>query len=135
MTDKPNLADARRVAEAATQGPWYWEPPSDESYPDGDESLRSSGVKDDGTTYNGGVSYDKVVLSGRGYDASGTTASDEDREFIAASRTLVPAMEQALRDVLASRPNHAAVCRCGACSQHKRTVRAITAHLDIEEQR
>lgn len=42
----------------------------------------------------------------------------------------VPALVAALRAVLDGRPNHADVCRCGSCSQYKRTVVAITAAMD-----
>lgn len=140
MTDKPRLADARRLADAATEGPWYWEPPSGESFPMNDESLMSSGAKVDGTT------YDKTVLSGWGYDACGTDASDEDREFIAASRQLVPALLAAVDAVLAVHVplNDLGSPPCAHCLGDEDgesvfvpwpcpTVRAITAHLDIEE--
>ena len=69
------LGRLREVAEAATPGPWYWEPPSGEDWPQSDESLltRHRGEGDD---------YDPDVLSAWGYDASGTHASDEDRTHI-----------------------------------------------------
>lgn len=71
----------RRLADAATEGPWHWDPPSDDEWPSADESLRAG--KD-------------LVLHGWGYDASGISGSDEDRAFIAAARTAVPALLDAL---------------------------------------
>lgn len=64
------------VAKAATPGPWEWEPPSKSDWPTSDESLVTSWKGDDG--------FAKSVVSGWGYDASGTDASDEDRVHIAA---------------------------------------------------
>ncbi|MBN7792416.1 ead/Ea22-like family protein [Microbacterium esteraromaticum] len=74
MTDL-DLDALEAVARAATPGPWEWEPPSDEQWPSGDEPLVTSNPGEDG--------YPDVVLSGWGYDASGTEASDEDRGHIA----------------------------------------------------
>lgn len=52
-------------------------PPSDAAWPSGDESLRAG---------------EEVVLYGWGFAASGIDGSDEDRAFIAAARTAVPAL-------------------------------------------
>jgi hypothetical protein len=73
-------AGLRAVAEAATPGPWRWEEPSKESWPQSDESLVSDGK----TWESGGREYPETVLSGWGYDASGTEADAEDRAHIAA---------------------------------------------------
>lgn len=96
------LEGLRRVAEAATPGPWEWEPPSKESWPDGDESLVTAYVP-------AGEQYPSSVLYGWGYDASGINASDEDRSFIA---TFNPLTVLALLDRLAAA--EAAVERCRA---------------------
>lgn len=64
------------IARRATPGPWEWEPPSDEQWPQNDESLVTSYIEEN-------EDYPKLVLSGWGYDASGTHAEKEDREFIA----------------------------------------------------
>lgn len=69
------LAELRAVAEAATPGPWEWEQSSADPSPSGDEPLVTSNPGEDG--------YPDVVLSGWGYDESGTEASDEDRAHIA----------------------------------------------------
>lgn len=82
MTAHPIDPEAlRKLADAATEGPWHWDPPSDEAWPSGDESL---------------LAGEEVVLYGWGYDASGIEGSDEDRAFIAAARTAVPALLDAL---------------------------------------
>jgi len=81
-------------ADAATAGPWEWDPPSDESWPCGDESLMSTMTDpDDGYRYS--------VVSSWGHDACGTLASDEDRAFIAAARTDVPELVAAVRELRA----------------------------------
>ena len=136
MSTLDRLDEIEARASAATEGPWYWEPPSEESFPQSDESLRSSGAK------MPDARWDEVVLSGWGYDASGTSASDEDRAFIAAARTDVPALVAALRAVLAL---HEGRDLFGDCSRIVclgcetvatftewpcKTVHAITAALD-----
>ena len=75
------IAEDEAMARAATPGPWYWEPKSDEDWPCGDESLRSSGVQED---VGHGRRFDAVVITSWGYDAYGTEARDEDRAYIAA---------------------------------------------------
>lgn len=78
MTTHPIDCDAlRELAEKATPGPWHWGPPSDSAWPQGDESLCAG---------------EELVLYGWGYDASGIDGSDEDRAFIAAARTALPAL-------------------------------------------
>ena len=78
MTDL-DLAAIRERAEAATPGPWEWQPPSDEEWPIADESLLSPGTG-------------KYVLVGWGYDASGIEGETADREFIAHAREDIPAL-------------------------------------------
>jgi len=72
-----DLDELRKLAEAATPGPWEWEEPSDDSYPVGDESLVTTWNEEDG--------YPKSVVTSWGHDADGVTASAEDRAFIAAA--------------------------------------------------
>jgi hypothetical protein len=110
----------RERAEAATPGPWYWEPASGDDWPQGDESLRSSGKQitydyggPDGSRVVG--EYDAFVVSSWGYDAYGTDASDEDRAHIASWH---PAVALAVADwldlevLIASDPkNHAEISR------------------------
>lgn len=69
------IAEDEAVARAATQGDWYWEPPSEESFPMYDESLVSTVLDDDGDH--------TVVLVGVGYDTSRIEGRDEDRAHIA----------------------------------------------------
>lgn len=71
-----DLDALERIAQAATPGPWEWEPPSEDDWPSADQSLVTSRPGSDG--------YRDVVVAGWGYDASGTDASDEDRAHIAA---------------------------------------------------
>lgn len=152
MTDKPRLADARRLADAATEGPWYWRNTLDPLL----LGERSKAV----------MTFARMGMQGaqpqfRGPDGYLIDAGREnlydfpDARFIAASRQLVPAMEQALRAVLALHMQGFAygVPVCMTCSQVKDadewddpnddpipswlpypcpTIRAITAHLDIE---
>ncbi|WDH77902.1 hypothetical protein PTQ19_10250 [Microbacterium esteraromaticum] len=75
MTDL-DLDALEAVARAATPGPWEWEPPVEETWTLGQESLVTVDHGEDG--------YPEEVLSGWGHDASGTDASDEDRAHIAA---------------------------------------------------
>ena len=78
MSDLDRL---EKLAREATPGPWEWEPPSKDAWPLGDESLVTSWNEADG--------YQKSVVSGWGHDASGTSASDEDRAYIAAANPSV----------------------------------------------
>lgn len=95
------IAELRGLAEKATPGPWEWEPPSEDSYPMYDESLVTAYIPE-------GESYPDTVVSGWGYDASGTSASDEDRAFIAAVDPstvlrlldLIEAQDRAIREAL-----------------------------------
>lgn len=118
----------REQANAATPGPWEWEGESEEMWPTGDNSLRAVGGTEP-----------EFVLMAWGYDAYGiTTKSDEDAEFIAASRTTVPvlldALEKALSLHVEGRPFYGhgfrqRRCECGSgwpCP----TVEAITRVLD-----
>lgn len=70
-----DLNELKRIARRATPGPWEWEPPSGEDWPEDDESLVTTWSEDDGCP--------KSVVSGWGYDASGTNAEPQDRAFIA----------------------------------------------------
>ena len=79
-----NEIEAR--ANAATEGPWEWEGEAKAEWEIGANSLVPSRRPDD------------PVLYGYGYDASGIEVkSPADAEFIAASRTDVPALVEALR--------------------------------------
>jgi hypothetical protein len=69
------VAEDEAIARAATPGPWYWEEPSTEKWPMCDESLVSRDRDEKG--------YERRVLVGWGYDASGIEGSDEDRAHIA----------------------------------------------------
>ena len=88
MSAADHLKTIRERVEAATQGPWRWEEPSTDDFPTYDQSLVSDAA-------------DTTVVSGWGYDASGTEASDEDREFIAHARTDLPRLLDALEGVMA----------------------------------
>ncbi|MQP51172.1 hypothetical protein GEO19_22475 [Escherichia coli OP50] len=65
-----DLKELRKIAEAATPGPWEWDEPSKDEWPMEDQSL----IQSEG---------DEPILSGWGYDASGTLAEDVDRTHIA----------------------------------------------------
>ena len=80
----------RERAEAATPGPWAWEPPSGEKRPQGDESLVTAYVPD-------GDEHPATVLYGWGYDASGIDGKDADRAHIASWH---PAVALAVADWL-----------------------------------
>ena len=69
------LDDFRKIAEAATPGPWEWERPSEDDFPQHDQSLVTTWKEEDGEP--------ATVLHGWGYDASGTEAEPQDRLFIA----------------------------------------------------
>lgn len=89
MTDpRTILARIRARADAATEGPWEWEGESDEAWPQGENSLIARGDAED------------LVIGSWGHDAYGITVDDPDAEFIAASRTTVPALLDALEKVL-----------------------------------
>jgi hypothetical protein len=97
------ILEDEAVARAATPGPWAWEPPSTDSWPQGDESLVALGDDWQPDSYFGGCSdflrgfhgtrelddgshlhrTATAVVSGWGHDACGTSASDEDRAHIA----------------------------------------------------
>ena len=77
------MSEIAARAEAATEGPWQWDPPSEEKWPQGDESLRTAHAPE-------GEEYPTVVLYGWGYDASGIDATEADRAFIAHARTDIP---------------------------------------------
>lgn len=80
------IAQREQLEDAATEGPWHWEPPSGDDWPQHDESL----VTKDGD----------AVLMGWGYDASGIDGDPADQAFIADARTALPAAVAALKAVL-----------------------------------
>ena len=94
MTAVDWLKARRELEQAATEGPWEWDEPSDYDWPDGDQSLRAPKARDEGGE---GV----LILYGWGYDASGIEARSEDRSFIADARTALPRALDALEKVLA----------------------------------
>ena len=99
MTAQDVIARALALSEAATSGPW---------------TQRKT----------------VWVVSGREIVADIISAQrEDDAEFIAAARTLLPALAKALGDVLDGRANHAESCGCGSCSHYKRNVKAVTAAL------
>lgn len=133
MTDKPSLADARRVTAAATRGPWTFS---------------------DTTDVRGHKGEFRAPSPDNGFMLVDPWCNDDDAEFIAASRTLVPALLAAVDAVLAlhrpsprwvfARDEHVTICETCTNTEVARsravmwpcpTVRAIAAHLDIEEQR
>ena len=87
MSAEEWLAERARIEQAATEGPWTWQTPSGDDWPQADESLLGP---------TGGA-----VLSGWGYDASGIEAAPEDRAYIADARTSLPKAVAAIRAVLA----------------------------------
>lgn len=131
MTAREWLAKRAELEQAATEGPWIWEPPSHEDWPNADESL----VTETGD----------AVLMGWGYDASGIEGEPADRAFIADARTAAPAMRKALEAVLEihhlieGRPDCGNGC-CGViedeCAECRYwpcyTVTAITTALGVE---
>lgn len=114
MSARETLAEMRAIEQAATEGPWVWEKPSDEEWPMHAESL----VSDSGAD----------VLYGWGYDASGIEGSSEDRAFIADARTALPKALDALEAVLALWPDTADPCDC-CVHVDCEVVRAITEAL------
>ncbi len=123
-----NEIEAR--ANAATEGPWEWEGEAKAEWEIGANSLVPSRRPDD------------PVLYGYGYDASGIEVkTPADAEFIAAARTTVPRLLDALEGVLAlhvvAQPITAAhgtqeggdYCRTCAEDWPCSTVTAVTAAL------
>ena len=118
----------REQANAATPGPWEWEGESEEMWPLGENSLMAVG----------GASPEGVLMAW-GYDAYGiTAASDQDAEFIAAARTNVPRLVDALEKVLelhiegppfCGHRFSQRKCECGSAWPCP-TVEAITRALD-----
>ncbi|MDA8440472.1 MAG: hypothetical protein M0Z51_16660 [Propionibacterium sp.] len=138
MTALPSLADARRLAQEATDGPWEW------------HGYGTAGA----TLARPNLPYHELNILKTTDD---WPPSEPDAEFMAASRDLVPAMERAIRAVLAEHHRAVAygVAVCDTCSQVKDadewddpndspipswlpwpcpTVRAITEHVSIEDQ-
>jgi len=81
------IAKRDELIEAATEGPWYWEEPRGDDWPQHDESLVNEAGED--------------VLVGWGYDASGIEGKPADRALIADARTSLPTSLKALKAVLA----------------------------------
>ena len=97
MSDELREAAIRARLAAASPGPWKWEEPSEDNWPQSDQSLMSSVLDEEG--------FADSVLSGWGYDASGIDGSVEDRAFIAHAREDIPyllAEVQRLRDEIAA---------------------------------
>ena len=87
------LDEIEARANAATEGPWEWEGEAKAEWEIGANSLVPSRRPDD------------PVLYGYGYDASGIEVKNPaDAEFIAHSRTDVPALLDALEKVLRLHP-------------------------------
>lgn len=132
---RPSLAEARRVAEAATEGPWFREygdvilsTPDPQSLAEGYEDPQRA----------------RVFRRARHLPQNSPQAI-ADAAFAVGSRTLVPAMEQALRAVLAVhvRMDANGGSWCGVCADPVtqfdtfqmwpcKTVRAITQYIAIE---
>lgn len=140
MTDKPNLADVRRVAEAATEGEWI-------NLPSLDDGVYIVGACDHVGCHDYPMDHPDVLRIKEDEVLYGM--SQEDATFIAASRTLIPALLAAVDAVLAecdgeidvhSRhreqsgldPDHRP-CESASRARFAQRIRAaITAHLDIE---
>lgn len=98
-----NEIEAR--ANAATEGPWEWEGEAKGEWEIGANSLVPSRRPDD------------PVLYGYGYDASGIEVkSPADAEFIAASRTDVPALVSVARYALSQHRKDEDHNECGHCA-------------------
>lgn len=90
MSDpRETLARIRAQAGAATEGPWEWAGKQVESFPQGENSLIAQGDPE------------REVIGSWGHDAWGVDVENPaDAEFIAAARTTVPALVDALEAVL-----------------------------------
>ena len=77
------IARREQLEEAATEGPWHWEPPSGDDWPQHDESL----VTKDGD----------AVLLGWGYDASAPKLAFQHRKPRERPRALLGSTEVLLR--------------------------------------
>lgn len=129
MTIDTRLAEIRARVENATPGPWEWDGESGEDWPQGDNSL----IARQGT--------EEAVICAWGYDAYGITVDEADAEFIAASRTDLPAL---LAAVEAVRELHAADedGDCAECIRRAQgrgdqsypcpTITALAAALEVE---
>ena len=98
--ETPDVAELRQLLAGASPLPWQWEPPSGDTWPQGDESL---------VTTSGAP-----VLYGWGYDASGIDATAGDRALIAAAVNALPGLldaADALRAELAHMREAAALAR------------------------
>jgi len=104
------IAQALALSEAATDGPWHC------------DGLDANGAYFVRTGDAGLIRRDPGSVIAE-------NAIEEDAEFAAAARTLLPALAKALGDVLDGRANHAESCGCGSCSHYKRNVKAVTAAL------
>lgn len=85
------LAAMRATAEAATEGPWaIW------------HDLDHQGFR----TVGDAESYQEILDDGMTEECNPTAHvyTDEDAEFIAQSRTIVPALLSAVENVLAAKP-------------------------------
>lgn len=99
------LDEIEARANAATEGPWEWEGEAKAEWEEGANSLVPSRRPDD------------PVLYGYGYDASGIEVkSPADAEFIAASRTDVPALAAVARYALSQHSKDEDHNECGHCA-------------------
>lgn len=100
-TAREFLAEQKRLADAATEGPWIADPPN--QWGDDDDTPQSTVRQFD----SGSITWD---------DHGGEVFKPEDAEFIAASRTAVPRLVAAIEAVYAE---HEKVERalCGAMAE------------------
>lgn len=109
MTDAAQLAEWRRLADAATPGPWY----AGNVHPQcGEIWIHTRAIQDDWESEDEQGSDDRVV-------ATGLDDSSDDAAFIAASREAVPVLivENArLKGVIERYADHDLVCPHDPCS-------------------
>ena len=109
MTDpRETLARIRAQADAATEGPW------EVNGPDRPWATISHGSDSILHAYEQHHPYCEGCECGD--PRSEVALSDEDAEFIAAARTDVPALLDALEKVMALVPDCATSCRSGGCA-------------------
>lgn len=126
MSIEDRLAKWEALAEAATDGPWFAQDPNDEDsdwYDDGESPLV---VTADSTP---GV-YTQIA----GDIEQGESSGLADAAFIAASRTVIPALTAALRAVLALIPTeNPELIKAGYGVDSQDILTAITAALSESE--
>lgn len=133
ITTRPNLDEIEERVEGATVGPWGFEP---------------AGKSRCGEPQCCSEYWDNRIWGGGMVLTESHMLPAADAEFIAAARTDVPALTAALQDVLALHVPHpepqrmvtGVIVACSECGDIDDspteypcpTVRAITAHIDIE---